>query len=288
MELGWIMVATAVVLAGCNGSSGDDDTAGAEGTATEPEGTDASAGTDSDDPDTGATDAADSTGIDEEVDYVDGLLSGMWADDIVITVNADSIDVDIDGFPNHDVLEAYALMDGTTIGVSDTPITVSIPLEPEYSDTVTDTNMGTIGVAISGGVYFNPYEGDGTTVALDNNFETGGIPFLDACSGHPLPDGGSYHYHGVPYCITDVVDSPGDHSVLIGVLLDGFPIYGAQGDSGDAPTDLDECSGHDSPTPEFPQGIYHYHLTETAPYSIPCFHGVVEVSGGMMPPPGGG
>ena len=69
------------------------------------------------------------------------------------------------------------------------------------------------------------------------------------------------------------------HSTFIGLLLDGFAVYGPQGEGGSAPEDLDECSGHTGPTPEFPNGVYHYHLTESAPYSIPCYHGEVELSG---------
>jgi hypothetical protein len=40
---------------------------------------------------------------------------------------------------------------------------------------------------------------------------------------------------------------------MLGVLKDGFPIYGDKGESGVIVTnaDLDECSGHTGPTPEF-------------------------------------
>ncbi len=253
--------------------------------------TDTSAGSEGSEGSAGSDDSADSaseTGA-AQGSFADAILSAMWADDITITVGSETIDFASDGFPDHDVLEAYALMDGTTTGVVSINTSFSIPVQPVYSDTVTDTGMGTIGFAISGGVYFNPYEGDGTSVALDNNFDVGGVPFVDSCNGHPLPTGDTYHYHGVPYCITDAVDGAGAHSALIGVLLDGFPVYGPNGVDGSTPTDLDECSGHDGATPEFPEGVYHYHLTETAPYSITCYHGEVAAQGGgMMPPPMGG
>ena len=78
------------------------------------------------------------------------------------------------------------------------------------------------------------------------------------------------------------------HSNIIGFALDGFPIYGPVGylqegldlkstimrssytgelDINGNPTyisgsgDLDDCNGLDGPTPEFPNGIYHYHMT---------------------------
>ena len=40
--------------------------------------------------------------------------------------------------------------------------------------------------------------------------------------------------------------------------------------------DLDSCNGHFGPTPEFPAGIYHYHLLdEVSANPIPCLSGVV-------------
>ena len=68
---------------------------------------------------------------------------------------------------------------------------------------------------------------------------------------------------------------------MIGVLQDGFPAYANQGEDGAIMTneDLDECGGHFGPTPEFPDGIYHYHLTaDEAPYSIDCYHGEIEIA----------
>lgn len=42
---------------------------------------------------------------------------------------------------------------------------------------------------------------------------------------------------------------------------------------------LDACGGHVGPTPEFPEGIYHYHMTANeVPYSIDCYHGEVKVA----------
>ncbi|MCO4771376.1 MAG: YHYH protein [Deltaproteobacteria bacterium] len=220
-------------------------------------------------------------------DYGETIAAALWADDMTVTLDGDTLTLADDGVPDHAVLEAYGLMDGSTVGVLAYDYSMEIPMNPVMADEPTDTSLGTIGVAISGGVYFNPYEGDGTTVAVDNNFDVDGIPFLDTCNAHPLPSGTDFHYHGVPYCITDEVDAAGEHSVIIGVLLDGFAVYGPQDVDGEAPTDLDECSGHEGPTPEFPDGVYHYHLTETAPYSIDCYAGEVDVAD-MGGPPGGG
>ena len=71
----------------------------------------------------------------------------------------------------------------------------------------------------------------------------------ERADGDPLPNAISYHYHGIPFCVTDVVDTPGEHSVIIGYRFDGHPIYGPQDVDGNEPTDLDECMGHFGPNP---------------------------------------
>jgi len=78
---------------------------------------------------------------------------------------------------------------------------------------------------------------------------------------------------------------------MLGVLQDGFPVYANQDINGEIIGDdeLDECSGHFGPTPEFPEGIYHYHLTaDDAPYSVDCYHGEIEIAANTGPGGGGG
>jgi hypothetical protein len=151
---------------------------------------------------------------------------------------------------------------------------------------------------ISGAVLYNPFEGDGTTVAMANNFtitNASGITasFIDKCAGHPIPNSGAYHYHGLPNCVTAKVDKVSKPSHIIGFALDGFPIYGDRDNKGKQVTvkNLDQCNGINSATPEFPKGIYHYVLLATADArsSIACFHGEVDASQIQpMPPMGGG
>lgn len=224
----------------------------------------------------GCPSTSDDPGNTSEEDYAEGVVAASWAADMTVEVDGDTLMLADDGLPDHDILEAYALMDNGSTGVVADAYSVSIPLNPVLADAPTDTNMGTIGYMVSGGQLFNPYEGNGD-YALENNFTVDSMPFIDSCNGHPLPTGATYHYHGIPYCITDALDQAGEHSKLVGVLLDGFPVYGPQGDGGDAPEDLDSCNGHTGATPEFPDGIYHYHFTEDAPYSIPCFAGEVDI-----------
>jgi hypothetical protein len=54
--------------------------------------------------------------------------------------------------------------------------------------------------------------------------------------------------------------------------------------------DLDECNGRFGVTPEFPDGIYHYYLTDSFPYGQRCVKGAVSGGGGPGGPdvPGAG
>lgn len=242
-----------------------------------------------------------------------GVQAAQWAPNVSIDIGSGSFWFRSDGLPSHELPDQFLVpadgnyppftgddiendftIENTADLIIASPLDVEITLTPVYSDQITLTDLSTIGVTISGAPLFNDYEDQGREfVALDDNLSLNGVYFIDACNGHPLATGQSYHYHGVPYCITDAVDVPGQHSTIIGFALDGFPIYGSKDAGGALITNgqLDECSGHVGPTPEFPDGIYHYHLTEDgAPYSIDCFHGVIDYAGGGPggPPPGAG
>ncbi len=243
----------------------------------------------------------------------DVIAAGLWGDNVTITVGDGTFNFVSDGLPNHELPDVYLVPgDGNQPPFGDddpsefdviapadffveTPLDVTITTNPVYSEEVTATTLGQIGIMISGAQMFNDYEDMEGTVALEDNITHFGASFIDPCNGHPLAPGHNYHYHGVPYCITDAVDVEGQHSTMIGVLLDGFPVYGNKDEAGAVITsdDLDECSGHFGATPEFPEGIYHYHLTEDrSPYSIDCFHGEIENYGrerrGEGGPPEGG
>lgn len=73
------------------------------------------------------------------------------------------------------------------------------------------------------------------------------------------------------------VDQPNGPSHIIGYAFDGFPIYGDRDRSGQPvnPATLDEFNGIDSPTPEFPSGIYHYVMLDvpSVQSTIRCLHG---------------
>lgn len=130
-----------------------------------------------------------------------------------------------------------------------------IPLHPTVASNKTTTPMGPMGVAINGVPLFNQYAAGG--VDLTNE-----IFSFDQYSGHPTLRG-MYHYHIEPIYLTEQNGA----DALLGVLLDGFPVYGPL-ENGEtlSSDDLDDYHGHFSATKEFPEGIYHYHISADAPY----------------------
>lgn len=133
--------------------------------------------------------------------------------------------------------------------------TFRIPMHPAEASTKSATPMGPIGVALNGVPLFNQYAAG--RVQLTNEVNS-----FDQYNGHPA-QGSDYHYHFEPLWLT----SKNGKSGLIGFLLDGFPVYGPE-ENGKTITnsDLDTYHGHTSITPEYPNGIYHYHFTSQDPY----------------------
>jgi hypothetical protein len=168
-----------------------------------------------------------------------------------------------DGIPDHTTGDFPNPHNPNTIKKQN--YTFKIPRNPRWSQKITKTPMGPIGVAINGVPFYNPYTAQGTDAAKNEVF--------DECCGHPDAMG-RYHYHIYPKCIhTSFSDKPGEHSPLIGFAFDGYAIYGPLGENGKRPTDLDEYNGHTDSV----RG-YQYHVTDKFPYIIGGYHGVVETS----------
>ncbi len=134
-------------------------------------------------------------------------------------------------------------------------ITLRLPLNPQPAATHRDTPLGPIGVSVNGVVFFNQYAAGYSPLAPE-------LPTLDQYNGHPQQTG-VYHYHIEPTWLT----STRGKSSLMGLLLDGYPVYGPV-ENGRTVTnrDLDAYHGHFGPTPDCPGGIYHYHVTAQDPY----------------------
>jgi len=106
--------------------------------------------------------------------------------------------------------------------------------------------------------------------------------FPDDCGGHANP----YHHHNSLACDYNNTNST-SHSQLVGIALDGRGIYGKWESSGATPTDLDACNGHYGDVPAYSDteksyvaatNVYHYHITDAAPFTIGCFGPVTSLS----------
>lgn len=140
--------------------------------------------------------------------------------------------------------------------ISETTYTYRIPLNPQEASNHQATSLGAIGVAVNGVPIFNQYAGP------NNQPLTGEINSFDQYAGHPQATG-LYHYHIEPTYIT----AENGKDALIGFLLDGFPVYGpTENGRTVSNTDLDEYHGHFHATADYPDGIYHYHITDEDPY----------------------
>ena len=259
--------------------------------------------------------AANAASTPKSVVTTGAIKAAKWNPTVKLTYSNSSVIMQPDGIPNHARDAYYAVPNAGVVVPNATTATAlkdptkaqtykfTIPTTPKYVSKVTSTSLGSIGVMISGAVLYNPFEGDGKTVAMASNFtitDSNGntASFVDKCAGHPTPQQGAYHYHGLSRCVTEKVDKVSRPSHIIGFALDGFPIYGDRDIKGKQMTakNLDQCNGINSATPEFPKGIYHYVLLSTADVhsSLTCFHGEVDTSqmqampamgGGQMPEP---
>jgi hypothetical protein len=138
-------------------------------------------------------------------------------------------------------------------------ITMRIPLHPEEALNKEFTPLYAIGIALNGVPFYNQYNG---AWDLLDSVETNN---LDQYNGHPTPTfaGAGYHYHEEPLFLT----ANNGRSSLVGFLLDGFPVYGPIENGVElVSADLDEYHGHFGVTTDYPDGIYHYHVTADAPW----------------------
>ena len=143
-------------------------------------------------------------------------------------------------------------------------LTVPIPLSPAPAASKSQQMAGgPVGVAKNGVIIYNSVAG-----GTDNIFAESGS--FDQCGGHPN-DMLTYHYHGEPFALSY------DDDALIGVMRDGYFIYGRKDADGTTPGTLaaqaaagtgDDNTlyvygGHTAAAPSSSDGnAFHYHLTE--------------------------
>jgi hypothetical protein len=189
-----------------------------------------------------------------------------------ITSDGTYVYIKTNGTPDHKSVyypaanSLYENFSGSTYGgytfsknpnsISTKNYTFKIPINPAVNLAHTATPLGPIGVSLNGVPFFNQYAGP-------NQPLSGEIVSFDQWWGHPA-QAGDYHYHVEPKYLTTVKASK---SALLGFLLDGFPVYGPE-EAGVTITNasLDAYHGHTSVTADYPNGIYHYHITSNDPY----------------------
>lgn len=139
--------------------------------------------------------------------------------------------------------------------ISSQSLIFRIPINPSEASSKSSTPMGPIGVSLNGVPFFNQYAAGRTT--LDDE-----IVSFDQYNGHPAPNN-MYHYHIEPVYLT----TANGRDQLLGFLLDGFPVYGPMENGRQVSNnDLDVYHGHTHATSDYPDGIYHYHITDQVPY----------------------
>lgn len=216
-----------------------------------------------------ACDVASSNETEDDDPVASGDVPAVFArfsDDVDIYVDGNYVVLQSDGIPNHNspyfTDDRYEAYDGNNSNFNLNPnrireqsLTVRIPINPQEASRKEATPLGAIGIAINGVAIFNQYAGPNQPLTRE-------IDSFDQYNGHPQQTG-VYHYHVEPLYLT-LTEGP---ESLVGFLLDGFPVYGPE-ENGQLITnaDLDEYHGHFGTTADYPDGIYHYHITNEDPY----------------------
>ena len=138
--------------------------------------------------------------------------------------------------------------------------------------TSTQGGLASIGITTNGLAVFNNAAAPGDTLATE-------ATTFDNFNGHPQSSS-VYHHHVNPINITSTA---GDAN-LVGIALDGYPIYGLLCDQATSSTlddaapgtgtpALDVYHGHTANTVLFPGGTYHYHFAFDATATIKTLMG---------------
>lgn len=191
------------------------------------------------------------------------VTAGLFQNNTNVTVTDTAIVVNSGGVPNHPT-GSFPNADNPS-AVLPQQYQFQLPLSPRFAATPTEVEAlprGTaIGVGINGVPFYAPLTPDGQDVTQVERF--------DFANGHPDAQG-AYHYHTNPILLQQSVGGSNVNAIL-GYAFDGFPIYGIADENGAPPSDLDRFNGH-----EGAEGRYHYHITESFPYIIGGYRGVVS------------
>lgn len=185
------------------------------------------------------------------------------SDAVTISFDGDEVTIVSNGLPNHtspyweDTSPLHieqTFGDHTTPGfIREGSFTVTLPLTPQLATSSSATGLGPIGISVHGPPIFNDEEGPNRP--FDEPTATG----LDYAGAHNGP--GGYHYHLESADVPENTALSYDDESLVGIMADGFLLYGRKELDGSYPTDLDASGGHFGTTPHSDgEVIYHYHI----------------------------
>lgn len=193
---------------------------------------------------------------------ITSVVQSKYTSAVTISTSGNSIVLKSNGTPDHvtpywgkgNTLYEAPSLTGQTVNpgnLQSQVFAMTIPSNPNEATTKEATSLGPIGMALNGVAIYNDREGGNVPV------NAGTLLSFDRGGAHSGP-GGLYHYHFTGDWIGN------DDAKLIGFLRDGYPIYARKDKDGTYPSSLDANGGHISVTNEFPNGIYHYHASNTA------------------------
>ena len=223
--------------------------------------------------------ACDSDAVDTAPDALAAAYAEFDADNVSVTLDGSDVLIESNGLPNHTspywsstherTINGPMGTQTTPAAAADHPLWVAptattydqmapgniddfsgsysltVPASPAKASSTSATGLGPIGIAVSGAMIYDDQEGP--AIPLDD-----AVGSLDVNGAHTGPQ--SYHYHLEPKAWSD------DDDELIGVISDGFFLYGRRDADGTYPDDLDASGGHTGPTPHNADGEYHYHI----------------------------
>ena len=207
------------------------------------------------------------------------VAKDVWVpDNVALEIRGSSLVIHSKGIPNHPTGKYPQLgRGGNPNYITEQNETYYIPLNPRINPnhfvTTKDNsnhalNMGPIGIALNGVVFFNPFDAG----SMD------ATSLMDSCCGHPNQDG-LYHYHKYPVCINSPWSDEGNaHSPLIGFAFDGFPIYGPYESANVMAKDVGGKDALNAFNIHYdPERGWHYHVTPGKfPYIIGGYWGYVD------------
>ncbi|MGB5819914.1 MAG: YHYH protein [Saonia sp.] len=210
------------------------------------------------------TDDDDTDGTPDAVSTPLSAFDEFNPDAVTISFDGDEITIDSNGLPNHTspywatteplYIEPVVASHLTPGGIGSGSFVVTVPSAPEIAASSSATGLGPIGISVTGVPIFNDTEGP------NRPLEEEIAQTFDYAGAHNGPSG--YHYHVESSDVPENTVLSHDDEKLVGIMADGFLIYGRRCNStGDYPTDLDVSGAHASSTQHSDgEEFYHYHI----------------------------